>query len=289
MIKKIESFGYHVIPLAYVSKAKKNPFRELEWKIVFPKAERYLESKLSNTQIKVFILIKVLLKSFLEPDFVNPTVDYIRNFLFWECERSYHSWPEEFLGEILLRFLIRFLNCIAAKNLSDFFVVQRNMFEQIPDSFLNNIQNIITNIVANPTMHLLFAYRNLTFKEEGLFPKLNYQKIYKNLLLGDYFGLKKQSTKIKLGKDNKPKKADPLTGSTSFEIPVVAEGLIGKMNIKATTKIGQKTVKKRLDEQNRRKSSIDSIDVEVGLFFRKHIKIKNNFFLVFLYKKYRTN
>lgn len=277
MIKKIETFGYHVIPLAYASKVKKNPFRELEWKIVFPKAERYLESNLSNSQIKVFILVKVLLKTFLEPSTesasINPVVDYIRNFLFWECERSFNSWPEEFLGEILKRFLTRFLSCIAAKVLPDFFIVQRNLFERIPDSFLNNIRNVINSIIANPTMHLLLAYRNLAPTEEEFLPKINYQKIYKNLLFKDYMYLKMQSINVKNAKENKHLQEDPVSEAVPFEIPVIAEGLIGKTNLKTTGKMRRRTVtlkeeieKKRLDEESRR-PSVESIDVEVGFFY----------------------
>lgn len=279
MIKKIESFGYHVIPLPYISKVKKNPFRELEWKIVFPKAERYLESNLSNTQIKLFTLVKVLLKTFMEPyleeDSINPTIDYIRNFLFWECEKNFSAWPEGFLGEILMRFLKGFLRCITEKLLPDFFVYQRNLFESIPDSFLNNVSGIINTIISNPTMHILLAYRNLSPTEEEFLPKINYQKVYRNLTLDDYMGLKLHSIKGKSLKENRMshiQHEQPTAETVVPVFPVIAEGLIGKISIKTTGKMRRETLvlrnqieRRRLEDENRR-PSVDSINTEVRMF-----------------------
>ncbi|XP_055370972.1 uncharacterized protein LOC129605316 [Condylostylus longicornis] len=190
MIKKVESFGCHVIPMGFAPKTGKNPYRELEWKIIFPKAERYLETHLTDTQVKIFMVSKLLIKTFLEQkrDIFMFTMDHLRMHLFWECEKNCGAWPEEFLGEVLLRFLKSFLERTTSKCLPDYFITGRNLFECIPESTLVRIHQIISQIVQNPVMHLLAAYRNLE-QIEPFFPKLNYKKLYSIIVVDNPLNL----------------------------------------------------------------------------------------------------
>lgn len=186
MVNKVTSFGCHAIPIGFFPKSGGNPQLELEWKIVFPEAERYLESCLTNTQIKVFMITKALLKTFVDPYIdakVNSlTTDHIRTHLFWQCEQNYAAWPEDYLGEALIRFLKSLLENIKKQKLPDYFLPRRNLFENIPFVTLVELQKRIFRIAENPVMYVLIAMRNLKFYP-GMFPKINFKKLYSLIII----------------------------------------------------------------------------------------------------------
>lgn len=188
MINKITNFGCHVIPQGYAPKLGTNPQRELEWKIVFPEAERYLESRLTASQAKVYMITKALLKSFVEPNLergVNMfTTEHIRSHLFWQCEYNYIAWPEEHLGETLVRFLTSLLHCIKIHRLPDYFMPKRNLLENIPEKLLVDLHKRIYRIVESPVPFVMIAIRNLRYQRD-FYPKLKYKGLYSRLIVDD--------------------------------------------------------------------------------------------------------
>lgn len=188
MINKITNFGCHVIPQGYAPKLGTNPQRELEWKIVFPEAERYLENRLMPTQAKVYMMTKTLLKTFVEPDLergVNMfTTEHIRSHLFWQCEHNYTSWPEDHLGETLIRFLSSLLHCIKTHRLPDYFMPKRNLLENIPEKVLVDLHKRIYRIIESPVPYVMMAIRNLKYQRD-FYPKLKYKRLYSRLIIDD--------------------------------------------------------------------------------------------------------
>lgn len=188
MINKITNFGCHVIPQGYAPKLGTNTQRELEWKIIFPEAERYLESRLTPAQAKIFMLTKTLLKTFVEPNFergVNMfTTEHIRAHLFWQCEHNYTSWPEDHLGETLIRFLTSLLHCIKIHRLPDYFMPKRNLLENIPEKILVDLHKRIYRIVESPVPFVMIAFRNLRYQRD-FYPKLKYKRLYSRLIIDD--------------------------------------------------------------------------------------------------------
>lgn len=186
MINKVIAFGCHVIPIGFTPKTGFNTQRELEWKIVFPEAERYLESCLTNTQIKVLIITKALLKTFIEPYFDSKTnmltMEHLRAQLFWQCEHNYAAWPEDYLGEALLRYLKSLLENVKRQKIPDYFLPRRNLFENISSEVLVELHKRIFRIIENPVMHLLIALKNLKFYPE-MFPRINFKKIYSAIII----------------------------------------------------------------------------------------------------------
>uniref|UniRef100_A0A1A9W333 Mab-21 domain-containing protein n=1 Tax=Glossina brevipalpis TaxID=37001 RepID=A0A1A9W333_9MUSC len=281
MIKQIETFGFHVIPLGYTPKKKRNPFRDIEWQIVFPKAERYLEQHLTNAQVKVFMITKALFKSFVEPYEKNKplmfALDHLRMHLFWECERDYYAWPEEFLGEVLLRFIQSFMKRLREKCLRDYFVSNRNLFESIPEYSLITLYSILADITANPLMHLMVALRNLQFAED-YFPKLNFKKLYNILIENDIIKLQKfskHSRHLESLIDKKQQNGD------NNELPKTmdekAKGLVGlrqgrektQGKLRRKTQILRYNIQMKKQELEAKRRSLESIDVE--FFFSKNI------------------
>ncbi|XP_055915036.1 uncharacterized protein LOC129948182 [Eupeodes corollae] len=279
MIKRVETFGFHVIPMGHAPKRQRNPYREIEWKIIFPKAERFLETTLTSTQIKVFMIAKALVKAFVEQhekdNTLMFTMDHLRTHLFWECEKNYVTWPEEFLGGVLIRFIKAFMTRLREKCLPDFFIQERNLFESIPEYSLVRLHSALAEIISNPVMHVMIALRNLYLVDDFI-PKMDYKKIYNNLIECNYLKLKNLSKNSKIVPLLEGMKAD-LSGM--LEETTDVHGLIGfaqqKEKIKGpmrrrTLMMKQSIEMRRRKEFERNRKSVDSIDLE--FVFTKNFK-----------------
>ncbi|GAB0099417.1 uncharacterized protein DMENIID0001_152740 [Sergentomyia squamirostris] len=187
MINHVIGMDCHVIPIGYMPKVGQNPQRELEWKLVFPNAERYLENSLSNTQVKIYMMTKILIKCFVEP-YIDKnlnmfTADHLRAHLFWHCENT-ALWSEYSLGQILMDFLKSLLNRIKTQRLPDYFIPRRNLLENIPQKILVELHKRIFRITENPVMYILRAMRNVRFSKD-FYPRFNFKQLYKCLIVHD--------------------------------------------------------------------------------------------------------
>lgn len=188
MVNKVVQMGCHVIPLGYTPKNGINPHRELEWKIVFPEANRYLESCLTSSQSKIYLITKVLLQTFVEPYLDKKynmfTDEHLKNHLFWQCENNFAAWPETYLGEALVRFLNSLLENIKRQKLPDYYLPKRNLFENIPERIMVDLHKRIFRITENPLMYVLKAMENLKYVNEfGV--KFNWRKLYSAITIDD--------------------------------------------------------------------------------------------------------
>lgn len=204
MVNKVVQMGCHVIPLGYVSKNGINPHRELEWKIVFIDANRYLESCLTSSQSKIYLITKVLLQTFVEPHLDSKynmfTDEHLRNHLFWQCENNFAAWPETYLGEALVRFLNSLLEHIKRQKLPDYFLPKRNLFENIPERIMVDLHKRIFRIAENPLMYVLKAVKNLKYLNEfGVV--FNCRKLYTALTIDDPLKMLNKQFRTELEKD----------------------------------------------------------------------------------------
>lgn len=227
MINRILDLSCHVIPIGYVSKKShksNNINRSLEWKIIFPDAERYLESRLSDCQLKVFVLAKILYKTYIEPlnipmtskgvanmsqslpDLTSPiattttsgdsgrnnfsfiTDEHLRAHLFMLCELNAIKWNEHNLGGNLMEFLRTFLQRVQTKNLPDFFLPKRNLFENVPETVITRLHENIFRILENPVMYVMRALKNVRFVR-NFYPKLNMKRLYTILTISEPMAL----------------------------------------------------------------------------------------------------
>ncbi|XP_017106403.2 uncharacterized protein [Drosophila bipectinata] len=192
MRDKIRSMGFHLVPVGYSPKHTLNPFRDLEWKIRFPQAELYLERHcLTPMQLKVFQLMKLLMKTFVEgscDQSPGDLLEQLRAHLFWQCELYSNDWPGEFLGESLVRFIRTFADCLARKHLRDYFIEERNLFEHIPEYTLMELKRIMSGIAEQPLLHVVHALRNLQHSPD-FYPPLDYKRLLENLCSNDYLDL----------------------------------------------------------------------------------------------------
>jgi len=294
MKKRIRSFGFHVVPVGYAPKHSRNPFRELEWRIVFPQAEQFLERHcLTPMQLKVFQLMKLLVKTFVEGQ--SPSsgqsgqspgalLEQLRAHLFWQCEQHSNDWPEEFLGERLVRFIRSFDACLAKKHLSDYFIERRNLFEHVPEDALMKLRTIMAGIAEQPLVHVVQALRNLQHASD-FYPQLDHKRLLDNLFSQDYLELHGW------GKFSRPRQGFPapedhpeqqvdMGKPTKRQEITDAGGLLGlaqhqersRGKLRRKTQLLKATTNQQQlqnSEAEQRRSSLDSLDLQL-LLTRSH-------------------
>lgn len=273
MINKITNFGCHVIPQGFAPKVGTNPQRELEWKIIFPEAERYLESRLTNAQAKIFMISKALIKTFVEPNlergFNMFTTEHIRAHLFWQCEINHGVWPEDFLGETLLQFLGSLLQAIKIHRLPDYFLPNRNLLENIPEKILVDIHKKIYRIVESPLPFVMITIRNLRY-QRNFYPKLKYKRLYSRLIVADPKKILNPQEEINLdalvhGPSDEDEKEAPLGSIAYFDRKERRSRRRRTKCVRFALDENYSTlyVKKREMENYIRRCSMESIDTKV--------------------------
>ncbi|XP_058443630.1 uncharacterized protein LOC131425620 isoform X2 [Malaya genurostris] len=272
MIQKVKSFGCHVIPSGYAPKQGNNRYRQLEWKIVFPEAERYLDSCLTNTQTKIYMLTKLLFKTFVDPAFTSGVSmfgnEHLRAHLFWQCESNYAAWPEDYLGEALMRFLNALLDRIKTHKLPDYFLPSRNLFENIPEKVLVELHKRIFRITENPVMHILVALRNMKLPGGNVtfYPKIRIKRLYSVLIIENPLKI----INPLIGDDSENLAAEDSADDDGYE-KEVAVGSMAYFNQQEVESRKQRTrivrfmekEKKKQDQKTieERRVSVDSIDL----------------------------
>ncbi|GBP10938.1 hypothetical protein EVAR_5501_1 [Eumeta japonica] len=183
MIDKTKNYGCLLTPLGYRAKRGLNAEQELQWKINFPAAEQYLESRLAHSQIRCYLFALALHKTFVENETVKLGIDsnHIKNHLFWECEDNYAKWPEDRLGEALRTFLKNFYKHLSKRHFPNYFVQSCDDFKGIPQPLLSKTQECLAEVLESPVMHMLNAVQKLKYTSKNFYPRFNYYKLYQIL------------------------------------------------------------------------------------------------------------
>ncbi|XP_033219130.1 uncharacterized protein LOC117174286 [Belonocnema kinseyi] len=183
-IKNCRKFGCYIIPQEFGSKEDNSKYK-IEWQLSFPAAERYLETCMSHAQMRVYIIVLMLHKTFIRavesaPDRLN--THQIRNQLFWLIENTSSEWPEHRTGDYLLKLLNCLCNCINQTEafLKDYFLREKNLFQNSEKGSLFFSLKQLKRILGNPVMYVLHAMENIRYKT-NFFPKLNYEELLRIL------------------------------------------------------------------------------------------------------------
>lgn len=189
-IELIKDFGCYVVPEGFVPrKGVSNVMLNLEWQLMFPAAERYLETCLTQAQAHVYLMAQVLHKTYMRPIFdtmFSLTTAHIRHKLFWMIEEDSRQvkWPENRMGECLLKLLDSLYVSISQNEpvLSDYFVKDRNLLQHIPSerSYLLTTQKQLKRIKENLVMYVFHAMESIRYRDD-FFPRLDYELLLKIL------------------------------------------------------------------------------------------------------------
>ncbi|XP_021181348.3 uncharacterized protein LOC110369988 [Helicoverpa armigera] len=180
MVSKAIGFGCLLVPVGFRPKRGQNPDQTLQWKLIFPAAERYLESCLAHSHIRCYLFTLALHKTFIENDKAKIGVDasHIKNHLFWQCEDNYAKWPEDRLGESLRLFLTSLYGHFMKTRMPNYFVESCNEFLSIPTPLLHAQQRSLADILESPVMHVLHALDKIKYTKRDFYPSFNCKRLY---------------------------------------------------------------------------------------------------------------
>lgn len=184
VIEKIREIGCNIIPEGYYTEKINNDLQNFEWELIFPAAERYLETCMLHSQIRVYMISLLIQKTFFRPiqSVIGLTGSHIRNQLFWLIEEDDRptKWPEYRTGECLLKLLNSLYKSISQDIpiLPDYFIRDKNLFQG--KIYLLRTQKQLKRIIENPIMYILHAMQYIKHSKK-IFPKFDYGKLLKIL------------------------------------------------------------------------------------------------------------
>ncbi|XP_050512041.1 uncharacterized protein LOC126888066 [Diabrotica virgifera virgifera] len=183
MVKEICTFNCVAVPKGYWQKRGEYSEATLEWEIAFPKAERYLEARMSYAQMRCFLFLLVIHKHYIEPVTQRNGLlaEHIRCHMYWECEANSKDWPEHKLGTKILKVVSNLYKRLSTSELPDFFIKQKNHFRNIPRKYLIFAQKIFNELTQSPIVYFLRALRCLRYSTGKFYPPFEYKKFYNML------------------------------------------------------------------------------------------------------------
>ncbi|XP_060578200.1 uncharacterized protein LOC132735278 [Ruditapes philippinarum] len=146
--------GCFVVPVG----CKGGDIRQLEWRISTSLAERCLMFNLNITQIRCYVLMKMVIKSFLDPQFEDVISSYMCKTVLFHCIANSHFyiWRENNLLSCLSLCLYLLYNNIINENCPHFIIPRNNlMMGKISPVVKPYILAIINNIINSEGVALL--------------------------------------------------------------------------------------------------------------------------------------
>ncbi|XP_052234001.1 uncharacterized protein LOC127846613 [Dreissena polymorpha] len=126
IVEKVVRMGGYVVPVGF----KGSDNKHMEWRICFTTGETELVRNLNDILIKVYVLLKMIVRDVLKPKNKEITSYVVKNLVMWLAERS----PTEmFSPDMLLYWLRVALNelktAIKNTNLNNYMIPERNLLE----------------------------------------------------------------------------------------------------------------------------------------------------------------
>ncbi|XP_052083351.1 uncharacterized protein LOC127720671 isoform X4 [Mytilus californianus] len=142
LISKIISCGVLFVPIGCKGSINEN----IEWRISFSVAEKFLLFSFSHTQLLCYAMLKILLKELVEKheDLKGLLCSYfIKTLMFWISEETDPSvWRPDNILPCFMASLKRLLYCVRYSILSHYFIPENNLF--LLRFNTNNKEKIIT-------------------------------------------------------------------------------------------------------------------------------------------------
>ncbi|CAC5383881.1 unnamed protein product [Mytilus coruscus] len=132
LIKIISTLEGHVVPVAN----KGSNFPVTEWRICYTKAELLLMQSLTDSQTKLYVLLKLITKSLLHPLCSAMTSYIMKNVVLWMVETNpKETFSQNSLIDKLLEALLYLKQCLQSNILKSYMIAERNLLEgRIPEN-----------------------------------------------------------------------------------------------------------------------------------------------------------
>ena len=185
------------LPSATEDSCEKWAMDETEWRTSFSLAENKLGESMSPVQRHVIVLLKMI-KKFYFPEVISTY--YLKNLLFWECEkRGQVFWREDNSGSCLLFMLDRLQECLESRHLPHYIMPQSNPLMYKDLSRLKEaavqVAEVRCNILSK-TFNLLRKLQSLTFQSQTYLKNVGLQLEEKLAKMDDKFLSKEDRIKL---------------------------------------------------------------------------------------------
>ncbi|KAH3816124.1 hypothetical protein DPMN_117633 [Dreissena polymorpha] len=124
VVQKVQSQGAFLTPVGFKGSACKYN----EWRMCFNIGEKELVNNLNDTQVKLYVLLKMVIKDVLKPCHKEVTSYTVKNIVFWIAERNPNIWfNERRLFYWLYEGLGALKVALATKELAYYMIPERNL------------------------------------------------------------------------------------------------------------------------------------------------------------------
>ncbi|XP_045186952.2 uncharacterized protein LOC123544890 [Mercenaria mercenaria] len=154
MKRYCETTGCFVVPVS----SKNGQNEELEWRISTSHAERCLMFSLNITQLRCYILMKMILKTFINPQCDSVLSSFMCKTVLFHCIQNTHSnnWQESNLLPCLMCCLTILQNFVRQENCPHFIIPENNLLaERISPHNKHKTLEILQNIIQSEGCALL--------------------------------------------------------------------------------------------------------------------------------------
>ncbi|XP_060575173.1 uncharacterized protein LOC132732716 [Ruditapes philippinarum] len=160
LIEEISRLDGHVVPVGN----KKSKTSDIEWRICFTKSEVKLIHSFNETQVKLYVLIKMVGKALLKPICSDISSYTLKNVMLWLAEKiPFERYEIENLYG-LLRVALKFLRySIDKRSLPNYMIPERNLFlAKIPTDERENVLKVLDGIINDNTFFIT-KFQELNF------------------------------------------------------------------------------------------------------------------------------
>lgn len=151
LIKEVEKTDVLVVPVG----VKGHPEENLQWRISFTLSELQFVWSLNDTQIKVYVLLKMIAKSQLKVISKKISSYVVKNILFWLFEKTdINRFIPENIMSIIKEALAYLRNCLYAGNIPNYMLPERNHYEGISEKERHKLLRHLDNLMGDSCLYL---------------------------------------------------------------------------------------------------------------------------------------
>lgn len=147
VIDKVASLPVFVVPVGQ----NETQLQTSQWRFCFNLGEIVLVHSLNNTQMKIYILLKLTAKYLLKPICEHMTSFVMKNIIFWLAElKPMEDFNPDTLLDRFVDALTMLQECIRNKQLNYYMIPKRNLFmAKISDSEQSQLLEILKQMTEN--------------------------------------------------------------------------------------------------------------------------------------------
>ncbi|XP_060597604.1 uncharacterized protein LOC132751467 [Ruditapes philippinarum] len=152
--RECEATGCTIVPVS----SKHSQYKDLEWRISTCLAERCLMFSLNITQMRCYVLMKMIIKTFIKPKYPKTISSYICKTVLFHCIHNESSlrWNENHLIQCLTSCLHLLKVFVMAEECPHFIIPGNNLLAgKISEGLKNNLVADLTELQNTLIKHLL--------------------------------------------------------------------------------------------------------------------------------------